>query len=217
MTWDAVDGATYEVSIWWGDADAGSEDAVAVATSGVLTETRWRLPSNLENGVTYFWRVTTTDVDGKVSESPVWSFDLGGRVTLQLAPGWNLLSVPFDLESYTGRQLLQKGLFRLDGGNYVQATSVDSGNGYWLFHQSERGEPLDLLPANIVRGAHSLVIYDGWNLLGPTESDHVLNGPLTVWQFADGVWSLVDADANGAYHLNAGQGYMVFQAPAASE
>ena len=210
MTWDAKDGASYSVTLWTGDADSASANAVGVATSGTLDTNRWRLPSNLTQGTTYFWQVTTS-AEGKTSLSPVWGFEMDGRVTVELIPGWNLISIPFQLERHSAMQLLGRKLFTMENRNYVSAMSLDSGKGYWLFQKNDKNGLLDLIPADSTRSQNVLELDDGWNMVGPTDDTYIRNDALTIWQFIDGTWQYLPPDEKGGYNLDTGHGYWIYQ------
>lgn len=209
MTWDEVDGATYEVTVWTGDADPAAEGVQVVAQSGVLSTNRWRLPAGLSDGVTYFWRVTTTDAEGNITDGLVYSFELGGRATYTLEPGWNLLSLPFAVDGYSERQALQRTLFTAEDEAFVRPLALEMGRAYWLY-QDEADEPwLDLFPSGELRGGNEpIVLSDGWNLVGPLAQDTWMEAPAQVWQFQDGAWRPLEA-VDGEYHLEAGEGYMI--------
>ena len=210
LTWDGVDGASYEVSVWSGDPDAESENAVAAATSGELAENRWRIPSNLAEGTTYFWRVATTDAEGNVTQSPVWGFELGGRVRYELMPGWNMVSVPFEPDAYMARQVTRHSLFALQDGGYVKAGALEPGKAYWVFQPGNDTQSFDLLPSG-TRMQQSMELHVGWNLVGATETDATVDGTCTVWRFSEGEWLLLEPEADKLYHLEAGQGYFIYQ------
>ena len=216
LTWDSVEGASYEVSIWSGDADVSSDDAVATANSGLLAESRWRIPDGLTDGTTYFWRVTTTDAEGNVTQSPVWSFELGGRFRYELLPGWNLVSVPFEPDAYSARQMMvSRKPFTLDNDGYVKANALEAGRAYWIFQRSLENRYGDLLSLG-TRTQQSMELHNGWNLVGATETDAILDDTCTVWRFTEGVWQLLEPDDDGHYRLEAGQGYFIYQ-PAEEE
>ena len=213
LTWNGKEGAHYQVSLWTGNQDPSSEEAIAVANSGVLGTNRWRLPSNLTKGTTYFWQVTTIDADGERTLSPVWGFEMDGRVVVDLVPGWNLLSIPFKLEDYTERQLLGRKLFTLQDHSYVKATSLEAGRGYWLLNNDARNNKLDFIPANASRAQNAAELKDGWNMLGPTENTNIPDERISVWQYVDGEWQYIPPGEDSQYDLNIGQGYWIYQEP----
>ena len=208
LTWNAVDGATYDVAIWTGEADA--EERNVIATSGLLAENHWRLPSTLENDTVYFWQVKTTAADGAVTESPVWGFDLGGRCTFELRPGWNLLSLPFRPESYTERIMLGLNLFGADNGNYVRPDRLEAGSAYWLFQRGGTARYLDVFPSQ-TREEADIPLTTGWSMVGPTETERHLESGYTVWCWMNGRFCLVEEEAGGGYTLKAGTGYWVYE------
>ena len=210
MTWDEVDGATYEVTVWTGDPDINAEGAEVVAQSGVLSTNRWRLPAGLSDSVTYFWSVATTDSAGDVTEGLVYSFELGGRATYALEPGWNLVSLPFAPDAYSERMALQRTLFAEEDKAFVRPMELELGRAYWLY-SDETDEPwLDLFPSGELRsGEEELVLSDGWNMVGPLAEDAVVESSARVWRFQDGGWHPLEA-ADGEYHLHAGEGYMIW-------
>ena len=213
LTWDAKEGATYSVTIWTSEADFASDKAIAVANSGLLNTNRWRLPSNLTKGTTYFWQVTTIEAEGERTLSPVWGFEMDGRVVVDLAPGWNLLSIPFKLEDYTARQLLGRKLFTLQDHSYVKATSLETGRAYWLMNNNAKNNKLDFIPANASRAQNTAELQDGWNMLGPSENTNISDERISVWQYVDGEWQYLPPGEDSQYDLNIGQGYWIYQEP----
>ncbi|MBR5078987.1 MAG: hypothetical protein IKX30_09600 [Victivallales bacterium] len=209
LAWDAQDDATYDVTIWKGDSDKNSNDAEIVTTSDALRTNRWRLPSILLNDVDYYWQVMTTTADGTVTESPVWGFDLGGRCTLELKPGWNLLSLPFKPESYTERILLGQTMFGLENGSYIHTNNLEAGKAYWLYYRSPKNGYLDLFPSQ-TRSEAVIPLERGWNMVGPTDTDRHLEPGYTVWCWTNGRFTQVLEDAEGGYTLKAGVGYWVY-------
>ena len=207
LTWDLVDGATYQVTIWTGEADA--EERNVVASSGALTENRWRLPTSLQNDTVYFWQVTTTAADGTVTESPVWGFDLGGRCTLELKPGWNLFSLPFRPESYTERILLGHNLFGIENNSYTRTSSLEGGKAYWLFQRDNIKRYLDIFPSQ-TRVTEEIPLKVGWNMVGPTDTERYLPAGYTIWYWQNGRFAYLEEDAEGGYTLKAGVGYWVY-------
>ena len=207
LAWDAVEGATYQVAIWTGEADVAERNVVA--TSGVLLENRWRLPTSLQNDKVYFWQVTTTTADGTVTESPVWGFDLGGRCTLELLPGWNLFSLPFKPESYTERILLGQNLFGINNNSYVRTSSLEAGKAYWLFQRENGKRYLDLFPSQ-TRVEADIPLKAGWSMVGPTDTDRHLDSGYTIWYWQNGRFCHLEEDAEGGYTLKAGVGYWVY-------
>lgn len=209
LTWDAVEGGSYVVTLWTGDPELENEKAVVVTTTHALDENRWRIPAGLADGTLYFWQVTTTDKDGNVSKGSVYGFELGGRVIQELKRGWNLVSVPFELADFNGRQLLGQTLYTTSNNTYVQASSLETGHGYWLYHRGG-GTAIDLIPANGERTVQPMELEDGWNMVGPTASDYTLDDSHTVWFFENGKWQHLDTGEDGQYQLKAGQGYWIY-------
>jgi len=125
--------------------------------------------------------------------------------------------VPFEVERHTAGQILRRAPLQLENAQYVKAESLDVGKGYWIFQARDGQEPLDLIPASATRSAQYLELMEGWNCIGPTEADYTLDGNLNVWQYQDGVWQLMEADANGEHHLEAGQGYWLYIEPEIEE
>lgn len=206
LAWDAVEGATYVVSIWAGDAEAVDGERNVVAVSGALTENRWRLPTTLEGDAVYFWQVTTTVADGTVTESPVWSFDLGGRCMLELRPGWNLLSLPFMPDGDTEHTLLGLNPFGMKGCNVVRPDSLEAGRAYWIYQREDDSRYLYVFPPQM-RENVLMPMASGWNMVGPTETDRRLDTGSTVWFWKEGRFRLLEEDAIGGYTLKRGVGY----------
>ena len=103
-----------------------------IGSRGISKPFRWRLPDSLADGVTYFWQVTTTGADGNTTTSHVWGFDFGGRVRYNLAPGWNLLSLPFKLDAYSEKLMQGLGVYGQSNGAYANKSSLEAGEGYCM-------------------------------------------------------------------------------------
>jgi len=216
LTWDEVEEATYAVTIWTGDADLSSEKAEVVAESGELSKNRWRLPGGLTDGVTYYWQVTVIDKNGQEKEGLVYSFELGGRASYELHPGWNLLSLPFALDSYSLKQLLKRRVMAVEDEAFVHQSSLELGRAYWLYLDATDEPWLDFLPAVGQRdeATEPPALEVGWNAVGPLDTDTVFADDCQVWHYENGGWHLLEKGSNG-FELKAGQGYMIYCWPKA--
>ncbi|ETR70293.1 MAG: hypothetical protein OMM_08919, partial [Candidatus Magnetoglobus multicellularis str. Araruama] len=94
--------------------------------------------------------------------------------TIQLAKGWNLVSVPFQI---TNTALFPDAsiVFRFENGGYQQAFEMYPGEGYWIkneiqsaYHFTGKTEP-----------GFSLALNEGWHLIGApyTESSNFVSIP----------------------------------------
>jgi len=214
LTWDAVAGATYVVNIWTGDPDPNAEKVEPVASSDELTANRWRLPPGLATDQMYYWQVTTTAAGG-ATIGPVWGFELGERVILDLQPGWNLVSLPFQPDEYSSRRLLRKQLFSLDAASaiYTRAQGIQTGAAYWYFRRQDESNCFDVFPQSSSRSLFDVVLNPDWNMVGPPEGGvTIAAGEATaVWEYVNGRYIRVQANADGSITLTPGIGYMIYK------
>ena len=208
LTWDAVEGGVYGVVIWTGSPDRADADARPVAEFAGLTDHRLPLPADLSSDTTYYWQVTT-EADGVTSTSPVWSFELGERLTLALTPGWNLVHLPFAPDDYSSLLLQGHPLFTLEKQVYVRPATLESGRSYWLYQRTTEARGLQVFPAGETRASAASPLTAGWNLTGPSSAEATLDDTHAVWRFQGGQWRLVEP-ADGQIRLTPGHGYFIY-------
>ncbi len=82
-------------------------------------------------------------------------------ITLPLAPGWNLVSIPFTPTAKDAQTLLAMMPMAFAGGAYVRAKSIKANIGYWLFEKN--GKTLKLERTEAVE---AVAPPKGWSLAG---------------------------------------------------
>jgi hypothetical protein len=94
--------------------------------------------------------------------------------TLDLSPGWNMISSPFSsvpLSSLQGNCLVTGGPWWWNGSSYQQAATIDPGKGYWVKVVSAcTMQAAAASPAPV-----NLSLFDGWNMISSAESWQQLN------------------------------------------
>ena len=143
------------------------------------------------------------------STSPVWSFELGERLTLALTPGWNLVHLPFAPDDYSSLLLQGHPLFTLEKQVYVRPATLESGRSYWLYQRTTEARGLQVFPAGETRASAASPLTAGWNLTGPSSAEATLDDTHAVWRFQGGQWRLVEP-ADGQIRLTPGHGYFIY-------
>ncbi|MCK5283157.1 MAG: hypothetical protein KAK00_07130 [Nanoarchaeota archaeon] len=113
--------------------------------------------------------VFSSESEGKIELSDLeiyynLSADDKKNVTIPLSKGWNLFSLPVLTDTDILQNLNYSSLFSFDNVNkkYLEATQIEPKKGYWL--NSNEDKILDVFGEEIEN--KSLVLEDGWNLVG---------------------------------------------------
>ena len=109
--------------------------------------------------------------------------------------------------------MLSRILFEQEEDAYVRPLTLGIGRSYWLFQDEMDSLELQLFPDSNaeLRGDEEESIWTvGWNMVGPLVEDAVVESSARVWCFQDGGWYPLEA-ADGEYHLQAGEGYMIWK------
>ncbi|RKZ35263.1 hypothetical protein DRQ33_00005, partial [bacterium] len=143
-----------------------------------------------------------------------WSLPDWERTTINLYPGWNLVSIPVRNPSGSPESIFPGILFGPLGYNamtrgYYLASRVAGGAGYWVFSLDETEIPIIGLPME----NYSRNVFRGWNLVGatiiPTPVDSTEISPagsiLSTFKYNTGTRSYDIADT-----FNPGLGYWIF-------
>jgi len=141
---------------------------------------------------------------------------LAAEFTLELEPGWNLVSLPIAPDDplpqavFGGVSLGTVWEYAPEQGCYVEAEQIQPGRGYWVYAPVPAGWADDPLPPLTVTGSNTrgitVPLHAGWNLLGPIsyEPYGALPVPLTmssgtrvqagtVWAWRDNRYYQVDS------------------------
>ena len=112
--------------------------------------------------------------------------------TLELVPGWNLVSVPIAPDDPSPGAVFQGRIqgtvweYAPDQGCYAEAAEIQPGQGYWVYVPVRPDRAEEPLPPLTVAGSavrsSTVSLGAGWNLLGPVsyEPYAALPIPLTV-------------------------------------
>jgi hypothetical protein len=89
-------------------------------------------------------------------------------ISIGIAGGWNLVSVPLTVSSYAKATLFPtatSSAFAYQGG-YVAQAVLANGEGYWIKFGSSQNASISGFP----RGLDSVTVLSGWNLIGSISS-----------------------------------------------
>jgi len=129
---------------------------------------------------------------------------------LELLPGWNLVTLPKQLENTSSgiQKFLALRPITLDADNhcYIQCNheaDVKTGMGYWIF--SNRRETVEL-SQNISQTVSLPELKSGWNLVGFLEDSDWATSDVEVWSWRNSRFVYIDKQ-----DLQIGQAYWVFR------
>ena len=96
-----------------------------------------------------------------------------GKFPLELASGWNLVSVPLTLAAPAVGDVFRDvpvvgSVWGWGDSGYERATALEPGRGYWVFLVGARDEGVRIeLEGHCERRESAVAFSDGWNLFGP--------------------------------------------------
>lgn len=115
--------------------------------------------------------------------------------TINLRPGWNLLSMPSrDISIVQGSETVHPSsqmYFNEKQSCLIQTGDIPAGYGYWLF--SKKGGLVTL--SGLANPAETITLSPGWHLVGMPEILHLDENTLSnikIWQWKDGHYKLID-------------------------
>ena len=105
--------------------------------------------------------------------------------TLQLKPGWNLVTLTRPLDSMQSNidkfLALKPFAFDENSNSYVSCTKADdlkAGNGYWVFSSHAQTVELAL---DVNQTVAQLTLQKGWNLVGMSDGASWSNSAAVIW------------------------------------
>jgi glucose/arabinose dehydrogenase len=125
--------------------------------------------AGLPAGTTYFWRARGENVSGAGPWSAARRFATRLSVTVNItaADGWNLLSVPVDVDDWSTSAVFpgtSASVFSFDPAQgYLPRTTLAAGEGYWVKYDAATGVSVTGGP----RSRDSIALAAGWNIVGP--------------------------------------------------
>lgn len=249
-----------EVNLSWigGDPDSGDTmvydvylDAVDAGTLIAANQSSTTFnPGELQNNVTYYWKVIATDSDGESTASPVWEFTTEAvekipvSYNISLSAGWNLISLPIIPDSNNITRIitpdnLSSGdisniniiySFNISSSKWIfwngspssTITSINDGQGYWLFAEAE--DTLTIWGTEATATDYSMT--ETWNMLGFTsiaEQDYAsylssIGGSYSMlygWDAATESWFCPTLNQHGG-KLEPGHGYWIYMSSPAT-
>ena len=118
------------------------------------------------------------------------------KQTLELKPGWNLVTLTRPLDSMANN--VQKFLslkpirYDIDRGAYVfseRAEDVKAGIGYWVYSREKKTVELAL---DTTQTAAEPSLGKGWNLVGMMEGAAWADSATAIWGWDDGSFKLLE-------------------------
>jgi len=134
-------------------------------------------------------------------------------VTYDLAEGWNLIGVPYDLDAANQAAILDSvdilAVFGwANGGGYGIPTTLEAGHGYWVY----AAQATQIAVQGTV-AAPGITLGAGWNLVGPTrdEADPSVGNAhvLAVWGWTP-THGYNNPDSGDPAPCKAGVGYWIY-------
>ena len=215
-----IDSATFyaideEVPSGWiitGASDAGDYTSESghvkwVVTSGAVNKTYTytvQIPGAAADG-TYAFGPGEFQMEGMSSSDPI---DCDTDVTVEaevipdgimLMPGWNFISVPYELDNSSVDNILADinysalTYYNTNNSSWDPVTTFDPLKGYWI--KSPMDEDVQVILAEVLvpkvpTSPAMLQLYAGWNSIGYTDSMDILSAELTL-QSIDDYYTLV--------------------------
>ena len=147
-----------------------------------LTDKTWTPISDTTIDMTEQTSVTLTEADFESLQQDeygqyyaVYRVSLGGAdeaQTISLKPGWNMISFAVtpllnsvdEVFTVDMKKLIRGNAWRFEGGQYVAASTVNAGVGYWVYANITKATTLTIYGN---RPSDGLELKEGWNLVGP--------------------------------------------------
>jgi len=171
--------------------------------------------------------VHVSDVAGNTKVFKWW-FNIHYQVTFELKAGWNLISIPVQLESYKVSDVFGSlGTFFIYGWNaeskaYYSLSANDEleiGKGYWILVTEDVEISISGLPVE----SYTLTAYPGWNLIGSVVGDgyvteitpNILTPYIYTWKADAKAYQSIDyiPTGYGAWILAIGTGQFMVGPP----
>jgi VCBS repeat-containing protein len=136
-----------------------------------------------------------------------------GLLSLDIRPGWNLVSIPFDLEQAEVSQVLTNHgvawpVWCWDGNAYRTATQLAVGKAYWIYLRGIEAEALALRGTR--HGRPTIRLAAGWQTFGPawpTAAEFGADTAFPLWEWSRTLQCYVAVTAG--QQLQLGQGYWI--------
>ena len=222
LVWREVDGASlYSFKLW----EFVNGKNILVGSTSVQKTGFWDISdygTDKAVGTTYHWQVVAyKDLMTIIETSDLYSFRTfrdGEYINYAFYPGWNLVSVPFEIDAETGGgELLSMSpmVYEKLRNTYVHAAeSMKAGTAAWLF--SRETQSLMIWTDKAVSGEPSLPpeLSKGWNLAGICGTQELLldceaEGVSAIWAWNGRKFVAVPID-NGSALLEPGVGYWIY-------
>jgi hypothetical protein len=209
------------VSLTWAspvDPDVGHYDIYRSLTSGIFPSPDLKIGTStsaqfVDTGLTVgqkvFYRIVAVDIHYNVSiPSSEVAAGLVGTASIQLANGWNLVSVPLVPDDYSKTALYPTAISNAFSytGTYTIQGILKNGKGYWVKFNGAQTVPC----TGYTRTHDTVDVTTGWNMIGSLSSSI----PVTsVGSIPDGITVSNFFSYNGSYRvtstLEPGRGYWV--------
>ena len=170
----------------WVASAGGEDDTYSMPEEYEFTLTRGEESLDMRNETSILLDNSTGDETRKFSFTiTVTHIEEGPTVTCNLAQGWNLIGIPFELDASSVLKLNQCMTMGFDASvqTYVHSNlEYAPGSGIWLF--TEKAASLKL-KGTVVEQAPPLEA--GWNLVSPLYGEDTLpDGATEIWYWTSG-------------------------------
>lgn len=121
--------------------------------------------NSIVGGNRYYYKVVAVDEDGNQSAaSPQANAGVKSTLSVDVASGWNLVSVPLDVDDFTKATLYPTAVSSAFAYNssYVIEDPLSNGKGYWVKFPGVKNVPID----GYMLTSQSIPVVAGWNLIG---------------------------------------------------
>ena len=192
---------SYSDDTWWNATAGGWSDNGLYLMQATIENNSWYLNQNLpdwENAQKYKVLVRAIDVAGN-EKSITANFTI---LSLRLYEGWNLVSVPRELEN-SSIEAVFEGITTITRVYYYDPisgwkwafydneteswdtsgglTTIDDGKGYWIYATAETSVALTLKEINPIEAPPTYPVKAGWNLIGYTTLSLETSTPIDAY------------------------------------
>jgi hypothetical protein len=206
LAWHSANGAiSYHVEV----ATDSLFNSVVANDSAFIDSSKQIL--SLADTTKYYWRVSAKNSSGASPWSQRWWFVTGGlsiSVKVQVAQGWNMLSVPDLVPDFSKTAVFPNAASEAFnfGNGYAAAETLANGMGYWIKYSRDTAISISGRMVN----SDQVNVVQGWNMIGavsvpiPAATISSVPGGIITSQFFAYNGSYIQSDT-----LKPGYGYWV--------
>ena len=168
LSWDGGDPDPGDVTQY--NVYLGTREPLTLVSEG-QSSTLYE-PTGLYPGITYVWQVLARDNNGATTSSSIWSFTVereDADLTLNLKRGWNMVSVPLDLDAPSPDIVFPQAeaIYEWNAVTHCYSVpiSIRPQRAYWV---SVPADTAVLVTGNPVYEWTRGNVLSGWNMIGST-------------------------------------------------